>query len=176
MADVIGATPPTSVPRQENAVYRAARDLVSGKSNRAVVPSVRRSKIQSPPEDQPPPPGPYGDPYPTRLAKLIPVEITGAFIAIDNSAHDYLLIGSILLLPLVPLYTWFVSRNRDPALKPRWFSYVLSMIAYPIWAMAIDPSFAATFHVQLQLTTLLLILGTVAFPALDVWLDARLPR
>ena len=111
------------------------------------------------------------DTYVQRLAKLIPVEITGAYVAITSllsplhSAGDIPLLGAAAFLTLlIPFYMKFVLNMQNN------MQVAISALSFPIWAANISniPLSEELFRHNLPLSPIvfgvILILWTVATP------------
>lgn len=109
------------------------------------------------------------DDYLGRLAKYIPAEIVGLYVAMIAAAspkhpsyQTILWVIFALNALLVPVYMWIVT-SRDPAKKPLWMQIVLATIAFPVWAFAMGGPFAQFSWYQGWIATILLMFVTVVF-------------
>jgi len=112
------------------------------------------------------------DSYAERLVKLIPAEITTAYVAVaaalnapdgDPSHQHYLdnflLYAFIILLVLVPLYLWFVRNVRS------WTVLAASTLSFPIWAATVSASVLNDhWSIDPPVLSVVLILWTTILP------------
>ena len=121
-----------------------------------------------------PRPGMLGAARPTqeeflgRLAKYIPAEIVGLYLAASapvpktDGGHLTLLwiiFGTCLLL--TPLYMIFVT--NDPQKGPLWLQVVLATIAFPVWVFAIGGPFAFLSWYRGYIATIVLVFVSFVF-------------
>src|SRR5438874_10304036 len=90
---------------------------------------------------------PEEDDYLGRLAKYIPAEIVGLYVAMMAAApatepHYTTVLWVIFALNaiLVPIYTWIVT-SRDPSKGVLWVQVLLATVAFPVWAFAMGGPF-----------------------------------
>jgi hypothetical protein len=112
-----------------------------------------------------------GDDYLGRLAKYIPTEIVGLYLAtsaaIPRGPHGEprsqiaLWIIFALSFALVPVYFVFAT-TRDKK-KALWPQVVLASIAFPVWVFAIGGPFEHLGWYQGWIATVTLAFTTVAF-------------
>ena len=85
------------------------------------------------------------DTYLDRVSKYVPVEIVGAYLAINRlfSPGDSLVWMTLffgLCCLLTPVYVWRLAKPQN---RPWMFHALISSFAFPIWAFAIGgPMFA----------------------------------
>jgi hypothetical protein len=125
-----------------------------------------------------PPEATEQDSYLQRLAKLIPVEITTAYVAIaaaltldpnttDPDKQDrydgYLLCCFVVLLVLVPCYLWFLRNVRN-----NWAQIIVTTLSFPIWAATVSASVVQDHFpgAPPQLLAVILIVWTTILPLL----------
>lgn len=89
-----------------------------------------------------------GDDYLGRLAKYIPAEIVGLYLATAGmvpvtAPERRAVLWTIFALcfVFVPVYFFFATTERNKK-KPLWTQIVLATIAYPVWVFAIGGPFA----------------------------------
>ncbi len=116
-----------------------------------------------------------GDEYSQRLYKLIPAEVTAAYLAIStlltetdpalpgtpgiNPMDLYLFWSFCALFALVPLYMWIVQRVRTLA------QITATTISFPIWAANVSaPLIYQYFHVPPPAIGAVLIIWTTTLP------------
>src|ERR1700694_366387 len=83
----------------------------------------------------PPAPPPPPDKYADKLVKYIPAEVIAFFlptfalaVAKQSRWGEWLVLGTCVL------GTWgYMAIRRDPASKPRWYFYLLSVLAFIAW-------------------------------------------
>jgi len=109
------------------------------------------------------------DDYVGRLAKYIPAEIVGLYIAMvaaapTTDAHYGTILWAIfwLNLVLVPIYMWIVT-SRETGRGPLWWQVVLPTVAFPVWAFAMGGPFKQLSWYQGWMATILLMFVTVVF-------------
>ena len=114
------------------------------------------------------------DQYVQRLYKLIPAEISGAYVAISSlvnplSSHSdiYLLIAFVILLIALPVYMVIVLSVHNK------LQIIVSTLSFPIWAANVSSiqlieDLHTTFGINIQSVGLgvLLILWTTLTPIL----------
>ena len=115
--------------------------------------------------------------YLQRLYKLIPTELTAAYLAVAalltetdpavpgapgiNPFDMYLFWSFLVLFALVPLYMWIVQGVRTPV------QLVATTISFPVWAANVSaPLVYEYFHVPPPLVGVVLILWTTSLPML----------
>jgi len=116
-----------------------------------------------------------GDEYAQRLYKLIPTEVTAAYLAISTLLTDfepsapglpginpmdlYLFWSFCALFALVPLYMWIVQRVRTLT------QIMATTISFPIWAANVSaPLIYQYFHVPPPAVGAVLIIWTTTLP------------
>jgi len=103
------------------------------------------------------------DNYSAKLAKLIPAEVSAAYLSInsivpDPDIMDWHMWGSMLVLTvLCPIYLWRLQNVRSGV------QIAITTAAFPVWALNISASRLTIDHVSLAI---LLILVTLAIPFL----------
>lgn len=111
-----------------------------------------------------------GDDYLSRLAKYIPAEIVGLYLATSgvippepSGAPRWSAMWIIFLLnfAFVPLYFLFATTRNQK--KPLWSQVILSSIAFPVWVFAIGGPFKAFPWYQGWIASVTLAFTTVAF-------------
>lgn len=112
---------------------------------------------------------PTPEDYLGRLAKYIPAEILGLYVAMSAAApvtdpHYGTILWVIfaLNLTLVPIYMWIVT-SREPGKGPLWVQVVFATIAFPVWAFAMGGPFKQLSWYQGWMATILLMFVTVMF-------------
>jgi FtsH-binding integral membrane protein len=112
------------------------------------------------------------DDFFSKLAKYIPVEINGAFVAlygIIDGITDFLIqdhwIIFIALAILSPLYLWYPAlRENQPPDKAQIF---ISPFAFMIWVSAIGGPFTAVPGYRQDYAAIFLIFATLVIPMCD---------
>lgn len=103
-----------------------------------------------------------------RLAKYIPAEIVGLYLAAtgpvpktdgDHQAILWLIFGACLVL--TPIYMWFVT--KDPQKGPLWLQVILATIAFPVWVFAIGGPFAQLAWYRGYIATIVLVFVSFVF-------------
>ncbi len=111
-----------------------------------------------------------GDDYLGRLAKYIPAEIVGLYLATagvvpagNNDRERCVVLWVIFALSfaLVPVYFYFATRDRRRNKKALWPQVILATIAYPVWVFAIGGPFACYGWYKGYLASITLIFVTV---------------
>lgn len=96
-----------------------------------------------------------------RLAKYIPAEIVGLYVAALGLVGDLPLYQKAAFfgcLVLTPVYLRFAT--HDPGKGPLWLQVLLGSIAFPVWALAIGVPF---WSYPPQAASLALLFVTVIF-------------
>jgi len=118
-----------------------------------------------------------GSDYLQRLYKLIPTELTAAYLAISalltqtdpampgapgiNPFDLYLFYAFLILFTLAPFYMWIVQGVRTAA------QLVATTISFPVWAANVSaPLLYEYFHVPPPVVGVVLILWSTSLPML----------
>jgi len=110
-----------------------------------------------------------GDDYLGRLAKYIPAEIVGLYLATSGSVqpanggkprYSALWVVFLINFLLVPIYFWFATSRGDK--KPLWSQVVLASISFPVWVFAIGGPFTCFGWYQSWIGSITLTFVTVA--------------
>ena len=119
-----------------------------------------------------PPPGANGpQDYLDRLYKIIPAEVTAAYLAVSTLLADplnpqsnelTLLLFGIFLTLLTPFYLWILAGVRNG------MQIVVSTISFPIWAISISAAMVtlAFPFVTPQTITVLMVAWVLVTPLL----------
>lgn len=114
-----------------------------------------------------PPPPPPPDDFLGRLAKYVPTEIVGLYLAASNAVpsgdHGHpTLLWSIFAacFVLTPIYMRFAT--NDPTKGPLWLQVVLATVAFPFWVFAIGGPFALLSWYRGYIATIALIFVSFA--------------
>jgi hypothetical protein len=124
------------------------------------------------------------DGYLTKLIKYVPGEIVAVFAGVmaasasvsqDDAVKAALARGVFLFfLIATPAYFWLLSVRQPSGDRPMWYFYVLSVLAFAIWALAVSAQVRGTFGASPGLSEFLLALGAFAIPFFDEALTAVL--
>jgi hypothetical protein len=108
------------------------------------------------------------DDYLGRLAKYIPAEVVGLYVAMVAAApttnpHYSTILWVIFFLNavLVPIYMWIVTSREGK--KPLMLQIVLASLAFPVWAFAMGGPFTQFSWYQGWMASMLLMFVTVVF-------------
>src|SRR5438105_11644670 len=110
-----------------------------------------------------------GDDYLGRVAKYIPIEIVGLYVATSGliptnancTPHCYAMwIVFGINSALVPLYFLFAT-TRDNK-KPLWIQILLASIAFPVWVFALGGPFKCLAWYENWIASITLAVVTVA--------------
>lgn len=111
---------------------------------------------------------PTRDDYLGRLAKYIPAEIVGLYVAMvaatptTNPNHSTVLwVIFFLNAALVPIYMWIVTSREGK--RPLRLQIVLASLAFPVWAFAMGGPFTQFSWYQGWMASILLMFVTVLF-------------
>jgi hypothetical protein len=131
------------------------------------------------------------DGYLERLTKYVPAEILTAYTPIALLAKDravLLTTLSIVFLVLTPVYLYIskeVQKGED-TLKVRPYLYVLAPASFVVWAintsvpfrdlLAAWPPFAGIGKLDDVVASVVLVLGALAIPGIDLILDNQLKK
>jgi hypothetical protein len=131
------------------------------------------------------------DGYLERLAKYVPGEILTGFAPLALLTKDraeLLATVSIAFLLLTPVYLYVtrVIQPGDGQPKFRRYMYVLSPLAFVVWALNISEAFRgfvaglapvkAIGTLDATAASVVLVLGALAIPAIDILLDYRMAK
>jgi len=160
---------------------------------RNVDPAVARERAlafaegEEPPGGQPPARDEQRDGYFDKLVKYVPGELVATFTAItaasggvDEFTRPPLsanLVAKIILLAFVvitPIYFWIGARSLPESDKPAPYFYILSLLAFLIWALAISQQARDGLPISAGLSEFLLATGAFAIPLIDEWLTTLL--
>jgi hypothetical protein len=114
------------------------------------------------------------DDYTTRLLKYIPAEAIALYTALIAGAAgqgwkvQLLLVGIGAVGDLLYL-GYHVSRVKSEN-RPLPHYYVLSVVAFIVWAAITNPDFAATLHVNQFWRGIILVVTVFFIPLVDDWL------
>lgn len=104
------------------------------------------------------------DSYSSKLAKLIPAEVTAAYLAVNSlipvsDGYSGLMIVTLIVLTVFcPLYLWVLQNVRGP------LQLIFTTGAFPLWALNISyPRSANPADIQIKLGVAL-ILTTLVIP------------
>jgi hypothetical protein len=112
--------------------------------------------------------GSGADDYLGRLAKYIPIEIVGLYVATSgtvppatngNPRCGALWLVFVINFLLVPLYFWFATTRGGN--KPLWSQVVLASIAFPVWVFAIGGPFKCLSWYESWIASITLAFVTV---------------
>ena len=84
-------------------------------------------------------PTPPVDDYKDKLVKFVPAEVIAFFAPIASLVQDrpgLLITAASLGLVATPTYLWTSSRSLTPTQRPPLHNYVLSALAFAVWAVA----------------------------------------
>jgi hypothetical protein len=131
------------------------------------------------------------DGYLERLTKYVPAEILAAFTPIALLAKDrYVLLTflSIAFVILAPVYLYITKevQKGDGTLKVRPYLYVLAPASFVVWALntsepfralvAAWPPFAGVGKLDDVVASVILVLGALIIPGIDIILDNQLKQ
>lgn len=129
------------------------------------------------------------DGYLERLAKYVPGEILTGFAPLALLVKDRpeaLTLVSIAFLALTPVYLYITRVIQPEANRPKFrpYMYLLSACAFIVWALTTSVPFRelvagrVSGFVKLDdvAATIILVLGALLIPAIDIILDYRLAR
>ena len=111
-----------------------------------------------------------GEDYLGRLAKYIPTEIVGLYLATSGMIPSatkgeprWLALWVVFLLSfaLVPVYLFFVTTRGTK--RPLWPQIVLGSVAFPVWVFAIGGPFKYFSWYEGWIASITLAFVTVAF-------------
>lgn len=119
------------------------------------------------------------DNYSTKLIKYIPGEaiafynLAVAWIGPDGATWGKIttvVVGLVLAVAYMLVWGQFIVK---PDKRPRPWFYVLTAVAFIIWALGTGPAF---FGLDRFLASFMLLIGIFVIPGLDWGLEAILPR
>ncbi|HEX5148843.1 MAG TPA: hypothetical protein VFW02_07165 [Candidatus Limnocylindrales bacterium] len=131
------------------------------------------------------------DGYLERLAKYVPGEILAGFTPLAVLAKDrpvLLTSLSIIFLLLTPAYLYITKEVQAPdsKTKVRPYLYILAPIAFVVWALNTSEAFRALVAqwppvhqlgtLDATVASVVLALGALIIPAIDIILDYRLAQ
>lgn len=121
-----------------------------------------------------------GEDLPSKLIKYVPAETLAFFVP---AAAGIGTSGRALLLAVVVAgaigtvgWLWYKGSSLPAKERPLFHFYVLSVIAFLVWALATAPNVAALANLSAIATSVLLLLGVYLIPLADGILTKLLPR
>jgi hypothetical protein len=109
---------------------------------------------------------PNTDQYSAKLLKLIPSEVTAAYLSINSmvsvqQGFDSTIISALVILTIMcPLYLWKLQGVRS------YLQIVFTTAAFPLWALNISAPRDDFLTSNSQLLGVILILATLVIPLL----------
>jgi hypothetical protein len=131
------------------------------------------------------------DGYLERLTKYVPAEILAAFTPIAILAKDRALLLttlSLVFLILTPVYLYITKeiQKGEETLKVRPYLYALAPASFVIWALNTSapfrdlvagwPPFAQIGKLDDVVASVILVLGALVIPGIDMILDNQLKQ
>lgn len=109
------------------------------------------------------------DPYSEKLVKYIPAEVIAVVIPLAALAgdRDTLLIAALIVGFLAtPFYLWQKATGLTQDKKPKFYFYILSMIAFCVWGLT-TTRLGGKVGLDKTSATFILAVTVFAIPALD---------
>ena len=112
-----------------------------------------------------------GDDLPTKLVKYVPAETIAFFVPATAGIGSGR--GALLLVVVVAgvigtvAWLWYKGSSQPEAQRPRAHFYVLSAIAFLVWAVATAPNVAALARLDSVTAGVLLLLAVFLIPLAD---------
>jgi hypothetical protein len=117
-----------------------------------------------------------GDDLPTKLVKYIPGETLAFFVpaaALIGSDRDGLLVAIAIVGTIGNVgWLWYSARPEPATKRPRTHFYVLSVIAFVVWALVTAPNLADLISLDEVAAAVLLMAGVFLIPLADGILNA----
>ena len=133
---------------------------------------------------------PTRDDYVTKLLKYVPAEVTVAFTALIAAAaqadqatggttgsQTIVWIAFVIGLVTTVGYFYRSAHTLPPEDKPRPYFYVLVLVSFVIWSLAVNESVRQIFdNMDERTSEFLLVAGAVLIPFVDEMLTILYPR
>ena len=133
---------------------------------------------------------PTRDDYITKLLKYVPAEVTVAFTALVAAAAqadqatggpdgNQTLVWIAFVIGLIATVGYFYrsAYNLPQEDKPRPYFYVLVLVSFVIWSLAVNESVRQIFNdMDERISEFLLVAGAFLIPFVDEMLTILLPR
>lgn len=120
------------------------------------------------------------DLYAHRLARHLPPEVLGGFVALAGLARatgETWAIVAAVLIGLISTPGYHFARSlADPSKRAPTHFYVLSAVTFLVWALAISAPVRDLLQVTEQSASFLLAATIFVLPMLDMLLERVLPR
>lgn len=117
------------------------------------------------------PPQQKADDLQTKLVKYVPAEVvtvTAGGFAAFNPTGNWIWFG-LGLGALANVLYLFVSafQSTEKVPLPRWYFYVLSVVAFGVWAIATVSPIQGAMHLTAEKASFILVAGAFGIPLLD---------
>ena len=134
----------------------------------------------TPPNGGAPPRELTRDDYITKLIKYVPAEVVAAFTGLtaaaaavgDNAVWWIFAIGILATVG----YYYRSAYKLPPTDRPRPYFYVLSVVAFVIWSLAVNESIRGLFDMDARVSEFFLVVGAFLIPFVDEMLTIFYPR
>ena len=120
------------------------------------------------------------DDYITKLIKYVPAEVVAAFTgltaaaaAVNEDAVWWIFVIGILATVGYYYRSAYTLPQSD---RPRPYFYVLSVVAFVIWSLAVNESIRGLFDMNARVSEFFLVVGAFLIPFVDEMLTIFYPR
>lgn len=112
------------------------------------------------------------DAYPEKLVKYVPAEVVAFYVPAYTMAPDerMFLKWAILLMAAVGTVGYLRLQAPD-AIPPRWYFYVLSLVAFFAWALGTTSTGDDLLHLSREESAIALLAGVFLVPMIDEWIS-----
>jgi hypothetical protein len=118
------------------------------------------------------------DDYVTKLVKYVPGEVVAGFgglialagnVNTDAETKRLLVITMffIFLVLVTPFYFALRCRSLEQENKPKWFFYLLSALAFGVWALAVSDTVRSALNMGPTWAEFMLGVGSFVIPGID---------
>jgi hypothetical protein len=105
--------------------------------------------------------------YGGKLAKYVPAEVLAFFVPVVAiiDSNPLLWVALVLATVFTPVYVWIIAgKEAEPQ---RWYTYVIAILAFVVWAIGTTEVGAALFRLETSEAGVVLMVGVFVVPALD---------
>ena len=122
------------------------------------------------------------DGYLEKLVKYVPAEVVAVYVALAAAARDrtglmWVVFGAGAVATVG--YVYFHASQLRKEKQPRYYTYVISLLAFALWATGASDSTRGLLHIDAITSEVALGLGVLLLPLIDfLWgqLDAVVPN
>ncbi len=110
------------------------------------------------------------DSYLEKLTKYVPAEVLGFFMpaaALVSENTALLIVCLVIGAAATPGYLWLTSQTQPAANRPRWFFYVLAVIAFLAWTASASEPVTNMLGLQQNVAGFILMAAVFVIPFAD---------